>query len=145
MCFHLFKFSQSMISPVSYTHLDVYKRQWLGDDGFYYSTYDQPKEGSQLMGITDTQKVYFHKLGTKQSDDQLIIGGEDFKRRYMGISVSDDDRFLILSASTATNGNELYLKDLKTNSDWIPVQKGYDFNTDVMDTKGCLLYTSRCV
>lgn len=113
---------------------------WLGDDGFYYSTYDQPKEGSQLMGITDTQKVYFHKLGTKQSDDQLIIGGEDFKRRYMGIGVSDDERFLILSASTATNGNELYLKDLKTNSDWIPIQKGYDFNTDVVDTKGDFVY-----
>ena len=113
---------------------------WLGDDGFYYSTYDQPKEGSQLMGITDTQKVYFHKLGTKQSDDQLIIGGEDFKRRYMGIGVSDDERFLILSASNATNGNELYLKDLKTNSDWITVQKGYDFNTDVMDTKGDFVY-----
>ena len=113
---------------------------WLGDDGFYYSTYDQPKEGSQLMGITDTQKVYFHKLGTKQSDDQLIIGGENFKRRYMGIGVSDDERFLILSASNATDGNELYLKDLKTNSEWIPVQKGYDFNTDVMDTKGDFVY-----
>ena len=113
---------------------------WLGDDGFYYSTYDQPKEGSQLMGITDTQKVYFHKLGTKQSDDQLIIGGENFKRRYMGIGVSDDEHFLILSASNATDGNELYLKDLKTNSDWIPVQKGYDFNTDVMDTKGDFVY-----
>lgn len=113
---------------------------WLGDDGFYYSTYDQPKEGSQLMGITDTQKVYFHKLGTKQSDDQLIIGGENFKRRYMGISVSDDERFLILSASNATDGNELYLKDLKTNSEWIPIQKGYDFNTDVMNTKGDFVY-----
>lgn len=113
---------------------------WLGDDGFYYSTYDQPKEGSQLMGITDTQKVYFHKLGTKQSDDQLIIGGENFKRRYMGIGVSDDERFLILSASNATDGNELYLKDLKTNSEWIPIQKGYDFNTDVMDTKGDFVY-----
>ena len=113
---------------------------WLGDDGFYYSTYDQPKEGSQLMGITDTQKVYFHKLGTKQSDDQLIIGGENFKRRYMGIGVSDDERFLILSASNATDGNELYLKDLKTNLDWISVQKGYDFNTDVMDTKGDFVY-----
>lgn len=113
---------------------------WLGDDGFYYSTYDQPKEGSQLTGITDTQKVYFHKLGTKQSHDKLIIGGDDFKRRYMGIGVSDDERFLILSASTATNGNELYLKDLKTNSDWIPVQKGYDFNTDVIDTKGDFVY-----
>jgi hypothetical protein len=49
---------------------------------FLLLKYDQPKEGSILSGITDTHKVYFHKLGTKQSEDQLIIGGENFKRRY---------------------------------------------------------------
>ena len=113
---------------------------WLGDEGFYYSTYDQPKEGSMLSGITDTQKVYFHKLGTRQSQDQLIIGGEDFKRRYMGIGVSEDQRFLILSASTTTSGNELYIKDLKTKSDWIPLQKGFSISTSVVDTKGDDLY-----
>ena len=55
--------------------------QWcflVQDEGFYYSKYDQPKEGI-LSGMTDTHKVYFHKLGTKQSEDQLIIGGENFK------------------------------------------------------------------
>ncbi len=113
---------------------------WLGDDGFYYSTYDQPKEGSQLSGITDTQKVYFHKLGTKQQSDKLVIGGADFKRRYMGIGVSEDERYLILSASEATDGNELYIKDLQKKMDWIPVQKGYEFNTDVLDTKGDFIY-----
>lgn len=116
------------------------RASWLGDEGFYYSTYDQPKEGSQLTGITDTQKVYFHKLGTQQKDDQLIIGGEAFKRRYMGIGVSDDERFLILSASVATNGNELYLKDRTTNAEWVPIQKGYDYNTDVIDTQGDFIY-----
>ncbi len=112
---------------------------WLGDEGFYYSSYDKPK-GSELSAKTDTHKVYFHKLGTKQSADKLIIGGEDFKRRYMGIGVSDDERFEILSASEATNGNELYIKDLKNKTDFIPIQKGYEFNTDFIDSKGDVIY-----
>lgn len=113
---------------------------WLGDEGFYYSKYDQPKEGSVLSGMTDTHKVYFHKLGTKVSDDKLIIGGEDFKRRYMGAGLTDDERFVVLSGANATNGNELYIKDLKKKTDWIPVQKGYDVNVDVIDAKGDFIY-----
>ena len=113
---------------------------WLGEEGFFYSTYDSPKDGSILSGITDTQKVYYHKLGTKQSEDKLIIGGENFKRRYMGVSVSDDQRFLILSAANATSGNELYIKDLNAKTDWVTIQKGYDVNVDVVDTKGDFIY-----
>jgi prolyl oligopeptidase len=112
---------------------------WLGEKGFFYSSYDKPK-GSELTAKTDTHKVYFHELGTKQSDDKLIIGGEKFKRRYMGITVSEDQRYEFLSASNATNGNELYVKDLKNNTDFIPVQTGYDFNTTVVDTKGDFIY-----
>lgn len=112
---------------------------WLGDEGFFYSSYDKPK-GSELSAKTDTHKVYFHKLGTKQSEDKLIIGGENFKRRYMGIGVSEDERYQILSASEATNGNELYIKDLTKNSDFIPIQKGYDYNTDFVNSKGDFIY-----
>ena len=112
---------------------------WKGDEGFFYSSYDKPK-GSELSAKTDTHKVYFHKLGSKQSQDKMIIGGDDFKRRYMGIGVSDDERFEVLSASEATNGNELYLKDLKNKTDFIPIQKGYDFNTDFIDSKGDFIY-----
>lgn len=113
---------------------------WLKDEGFFYSSYDKPK-GSELSAKTDTHKVYFHKLGTKQSNDQLVIGGDDFKRRYMGIGVSDDERYQVLSASEATNGNELYIKDLtKANSDFTPIQKGYDFNTNFVDSKGDVIY-----
>lgn len=112
---------------------------WLGDEGFYYSSYDKPK-GSELSAKTDMHKVYFHKLGTKQSQDKLIVGGENFKRRYMGIGVSDDERFEILSASEATSGNELYIKDLKKKTDFLAIQKGYDFNTDFIDSKGDFIY-----
>ncbi len=112
---------------------------WLGEEGFFYSSYDKPT-GSELSAKTDTHKVYFHKLGTKQNADQLIIGGDNFKRRYMSVGVSDDARYQILSASEATNGNELYIKDLKRKTDFIPIQKGYDYNTNVVDTKGDEIY-----
>ena len=114
---------------------------WLGDEGFFYSKYDQPKEGSMLSGMTDMQKVYFHKLGTKTSEDKLIIGSESFKRRYMGIGVSEDGRYQILNAAVNTSGNELYIKDMsKSNSDFIALQKGYDYNTNFVDSKGDWLY-----
>ena len=112
---------------------------WKGDEGFFYSSYDKPK-GSELSAKTDTHKVYFHRLGTKQSADQLIIGGENFKRRYMGIGVSDDERYEVLNASEETNGNEFYIKDLQKKNDFIPVQKGYKFNTNFVDSKGDFIY-----
>ncbi|MDO4224519.1 MAG: prolyl oligopeptidase family serine peptidase [Bergeyella zoohelcum] len=114
---------------------------WLGDSGFYYSKYDQPKDGSMLSGMTDMHKVYFHKLGTKASEDQLVKGSADFKRRYMTMGISNDERFLILNAANATSGNELYIKDFYVKgSDFVPIQLGYDYNTDVVDTKGDFIY-----
>ncbi|MCB0470034.1 MAG: S9 family peptidase, partial [Flavobacteriaceae bacterium] len=44
---------------------------WYKNEGFYYSSYDKPK-GSELSAKTDQHKVYYHKLGTKQKEDQLI-------------------------------------------------------------------------
>lgn len=113
---------------------------WLGDEGFFYSSYDKPKEGSVLSGMTDKHKVYFHKLGTKQSQDELIIGGDKFPRRYIGAYVTDDQRYLVVSAANATNGNELYIKDLKNKTDFIPIITGFDSNVNVADTDGDTLY-----
>jgi len=55
---------------------------WQGNDGFYYSTYDKPK-GSQLSAMTDHHKLYYHKVGTKQSDDKVVFGA-DRMIRYVG-------------------------------------------------------------
>src|SRR5690554_341705 len=53
---------------------------WKGNDGFYYSSYDKPT-GSELSEMTDQHKLYYHKLGTPQSEDKVIFG-HDVKRRY---------------------------------------------------------------
>ena len=114
---------------------------WLDDEGFFYSSYDKPKEGSVLAGMTDMHKVYFHKLGTKQSDDKLIFGGPEMKRRYLSAYVTRDQRYLVISAANATNGNELYVKDLsKKDSDFVPVVTGFDINARIVDTDGDTLY-----
>lgn len=113
---------------------------WQGDQGFYYSSYDKPKEGTVLSGMTDKHKVYYHKLGTKQSADQLIFGGEKTPRRYLGAYLSEDERYLIISAANATNGNEVYIKDLKKGGDFVQINSGFDINANILDTDGDDLY-----
>lgn len=86
--------------------------EWKGNEGFYYSTYDKPK-GSQLSEKTQFHKLYYHKLGTPQKSDVMIFGGEKTPRRYIGAYLTEDERFLVITASTSTTGNELYVQDLK--------------------------------
>jgi len=106
---------------------------WKGNEGFYYSSYDKPKEGSQLSGKTQIHKLYFHQLGTKQKDDALIFGGEETPRRYIGGYVTEDENFLVISAANATYGNELYLQNLTmSKSPIVPVVTGFGTEQDVI-------------
>jgi prolyl oligopeptidase len=95
---------------------------WLGNTGFYYSTYDKP-QGSQLSAKTDQHKLYFHTLGTAQNDDKLIFGGvTSEKHRYVGGDVTEDDKYLVVAATDATSGNKLYIKDAsKPNAPFMTV------------------------
>jgi len=105
---------------------------WQGNDGFYYSSYDKPK-GSELSEKTDQHKLYFHKLGTPQSEDKVIFG-LDQKRRYIGGSVTDDDNYLIITAANSTYGNELYIKDLTDpNSKIVTLVDNFDNQSFVIE------------
>jgi len=114
---------------------------WQGNEGFYYSSYDKPVAGSQLSGLTQYHKLYFHKLGTAQKEDVLIFGGEKTPRRYVGAGLTEDERYLIISAANTTSGNELYIKDLKTpGSAIITVVDNFDQNHSIIDNEGSKLY-----
>jgi prolyl oligopeptidase len=89
---------------------------WKNNEGFFYSSYDKP-EGSELSAKTDRHKLYYHQLGTKQSEDKIIFGSEEEqKRRYVGGSVSKDGKYLFISGANSTSGNELYMLDLTGNN-----------------------------
>lgn len=114
---------------------------WQGNEGFYYSSYDKPTAGSQLSGLTQYHKLYFHKLGTSQKDDVLIFGGERMPRRYVGAEVTEDERYLVISAANTTSGNELYIKDLKTPGSFvINIVDNFDKNHSLIDNDGSKLF-----
>jgi len=112
---------------------------WKGNEGFYYSSYDKPK-GSELSAKTDQHKLYFHRLGTAQKDDKVIFG-LDQKRRYVGGSVTEDDRYLIITAANSTYGNELYIKDLTAeNSPIVTILDHFNTSSYILENEGSKLF-----
>lgn len=114
---------------------------WRGNDGFYYSSYDKPKAGSQLAGLTQYHKLFYHKLGTPQAADKLIFGGDKTPRRYVGASLTEDERFLVITAANTTTGNELYVQDLsKPNGTIVQMVSDEKNEHNVVDNVGGKLY-----
>lgn len=114
---------------------------WKLNEGFFYSSYDKPK-GSELSAKTDQHKLYYHKLGTKQSSDELVFGGKaSEKHRYVGGSVTDDGQYLFISASVSTSGNKLFMKDLSNpNSPIVTMQADTDADSYVIENDGSKFY-----
>jgi prolyl oligopeptidase len=112
---------------------------WQDNTGFYYSSYDKPG-GSELSARTDHHKLYFHKLGTSQSEDKVVFGS-DIIRRYIGGSVTEDGRYLVVTASVSTTGNELYIRDLKNpTGKFITVVGNFENDNYIIDNEGTKLF-----
>ncbi|MBC6426906.1 MAG: S9 family peptidase [Ekhidna sp.] len=109
---------------------------WRGNEGFYYSSYDKPKEGSELSAKTQIHKLFYHKLGTDQSEDKLIFGGEENPYRYVGGYVTEDNRYLVITAAVSTSGNKLFIKDLANNGEIIPVDEDIETDEYVLHSEG---------
>lgn len=85
---------------------------WLGNRGFYYSSYDKP-DGSELSARTEQHKLYFHELGTDQVSDKVIFGEVSAEQhRYVSGYTTEDDRYLIILGKESTSGNRLFYIDL---------------------------------
>jgi len=112
---------------------------WKGNEGFFYSTYDRPKEGSLLAGITDMHKLMYHQLGTPQSEDRLVYGGSVKPYRYIWAGVSENQRWLIVYGANETYGNDVCIIDIsKSTSPVVTLvkdTKNQHFIVDVDDKK----------
>ena len=87
---------------------------WTHDGkGFFYSRFDQPHESTKLEDTNYFQKLYYHRIGTPQSEDVLIYDRPDQKEWMFGASVTDDGRYLIIDVSQSTDRRNLvFYKDL---------------------------------
>ncbi|EXJ37149.1 TPA: S9 family peptidase [Vibrio parahaemolyticus] len=118
---------------------------WLGSKGFYYSSYDKP-QGSELSARTEYHKLYYHELGTPQSEDKVIFGELGAQiHRYVSGTTTTDDRFLIISGAESTSGNRLFYIDLQSDSQAIvtlrDTTQGDTYLIDSQD-ETLLLYTN---
>ena len=105
---------------------------WV-EDGFYYSRYPEP-EGSAFSSENIFHSVYFHRLGTPQSDDELIYRDDNEPNRYHFAYATEDNKFLILNISTGTDGNSLLIKDIEQeDSQWRVLVDGFNDHSSVVE------------
>ncbi|MFM8264080.1 MAG: prolyl oligopeptidase family serine peptidase [Pirellula sp.] len=107
---------------------------WTSDHlGFFYSRYDEPKE-NEFTGVNYFQKLYYHRIGTDQSQDILVYERPDQKEWGFGASVSDDGKYLAISVWRGTEKKSLFfyapIADGKIPTKQQVVELISDFNAD---------------
>ncbi|HMT29003.1 MAG TPA: prolyl oligopeptidase family serine peptidase, partial [Bacteroidia bacterium] len=103
-------------------------------DGFFYSRYDAPEDGVAYSGKNEFHKVFYHKIGTPQSKDVLIFEDKSTPLRNFSATVSTDEKFLFISSSKATSGNDLIVrKSGSSTSAFINITSGFEFSYSVID------------
>ena len=116
---------------------------WTADgEGFYYGRYPAPKEGEEYEDETKAQAIYYHEVGTPQSDDRLVYKRPDNPRLGFGTEVTHNGRFLFITASEGTSEKTaVYMKDLTAEDAEIqPLITGFDAHYDVIGVEGQTLY-----
>jgi prolyl oligopeptidase len=94
-------------------------------DGIFYSRFPEPKEGDALKGTNENGMVYFHKIGTSQTEDILVYSDPNNPKRSFGIDATDDEKYLFLSTSESTSGNALAFKK-STDAAFTPIILTFD-------------------
>lgn len=116
---------------------------WTRDgSGFFYGRFPEPKAGENLKGANFYNKIYFHKVGTPQSEDQLVFERPEDKEWLLGAEVSDDGHYVLISARKGTSQKErVFYKDL-TDKDAKPVEliDKFEYEFSFIDNDGPVFY-----
>lgn len=112
---------------------------WEGN-GFYYSAYDAPEDGRGLSAKNEYQKVYYHKIGTPQSEDRLEYMNPQHPLRFYSVGLTDDERFLCLYESDG-EGNAIYVKDLRAaNPEYVCIAGDLSKENYIIDSDENYIY-----
>lgn len=124
---------------VKFTHV-----AWYGQ-GFFYSRYEMPEKGQELSAKNENMTIYYHQLGTPQAEDKALFSDPANPLRYNTLYTTKDGRYLMLSISEGTYGNEVWFKDLKASADpfagdFQPIFRGFDGEADFLGADGDRLF-----
>lgn len=112
---------------------------WAKDgSGFYYSRYDAPKESEKLTRVNEFHKLYFHRLGTEQAADALVYERKDQPKWGFGGTVTDDGRYLVITATEGTDPkNRVFYQDrTQGGGAVVPLLTDFDASYDFVGNEG---------
>ena len=113
---------------------------WQGD-GFYYSAYDAPEQGKEFSNVNETHKIYYHKIGTPQSQDVLFYQNPVYPKRFYSVGVNREETMMYLTESGAGAGNNLFIRDLRVpQSQFIQMTSNMDNQYYPIDFIGDKIY-----
>lgn len=107
-------------------------------NGFFYSRFPEPKPGQEYSAVNEHNKVYYHKLGDKQSADKLIYEDPEHPLRYNSVYTTEDESFLVMTNSQGTGGNTLSVKKLTDAMDnpWVNLVSDFENEQYIVDNLG---------
>lgn len=108
---------------------------WYGN-GFYYSAYDQPVAGKEFSNSNENHRIYYHKLGTPQSEDTLFYSDPEHPLHFHSVGMPEESDYIILSTGGEGIGNAVAVRNLKEkDSQWIVLEPTQDYNIGVVDVR----------
>ena len=135
---HVMNVADKQLTSDSVTYIKFSGLSWKGDDGFYYSRYPAPDEKNKLTNQNQDHRLYYHKLGTPQSEDVLVYEDKEHPLRTVFASLTEDEHFLVLHTSEGTSGDQIWVKDLTNPSakGFTLLVKGFEHEANVVDNDG---------
>ncbi len=113
---------------------------WQGD-GFYYSAYDAPEKGKETSAKNEVQKIYYHKIGTAQSDDQLFYQNAEHPLRFYNVGLNKEETMMFLYESGEGNGNTVYVRDLRLRKpEFVQMTDNMDFQYSPIEIMGDTIF-----
>ena len=113
---------------------------WQGD-GFYYSAYDAPTKGKEFSNVNETHKIYYHKIGTPQSEDVLFYQNPAYPKRFYTVTVNEEETMMFLYESGDGAGNNLFVRNMQQpGSQFIQMTANMDYLYEPVMTDGNCIY-----
>jgi prolyl oligopeptidase len=105
------------------------------NDGFFYSSYQQPEKGKELSTLNSGQKIFFHRFSTHQETDELVFSNAENPKRMYSASIDRQRRFLFISKTKSTSGNGLFINQFGNQGSKI-IKLAYGFQYDYIPIDG---------
>ena len=110
-------------------------------DGFFYAAYDRPEAGKEFSNVNENHKIYYHKLGTPQEQDELFYSNPKQPRYFHQVDLTEDEHYMFLFESGQGAGSTLWIRDMQDpKGKFVQIADDMDYQYSPIDVIDGTLY-----